>query len=112
MADTWLCTFKVSIDLPTTLTPHEMESIVAQCMAVRLTALGYAGNCVVTLVATAGNVSVLDGPDIDGGVVRVDSPGQVGKLPGPVPVPIAESPVADVPANPPGTIPDNPIGAV
>ncbi len=88
---TWLCTFEVKVDFPTTLTPREMESVVAQCLAVRLPALGYAGNCVVTLTATAGNASVFD-MDGRGSVIRQDNPNDVGVLPAPVPEPVVLAP--------------------
>lgn len=75
MPNTWLCTFEVKVDFPTDLTPQEMERAVADCLAVRLPALGFAGNCIVTLTATAGNVSVHNTVDqILPGVIRIDTP--------------------------------------
>lgn len=49
----WLCKFEVMVDLPRTLFPGEMEAAIADCLAVRLPALGYHGNCIVTLLSTA-----------------------------------------------------------
>lgn len=85
---TWLCTFEVKVDLPVTMTPTEMECLIAQCCANNLNGLGFAGNVIVTLTATAGNVSVLD---TVGDAKRVNDPGIVGKLP---PVPVQEIPAA------------------
>lgn len=51
--DHWLCKFEVMVDLPRTLYPGEMEAAVADCLAVRLPALGFHGNCIVTLLSTA-----------------------------------------------------------
>lgn len=51
--DHWLCTFEVKVDLPRTLYPGEMEAAIADCLAVRLPALGYHGNCIVTLLWTS-----------------------------------------------------------
>lgn len=64
--DTWLCTFSVQCDLPNTMSVAEMEAAIAQSLAIRLPALGYSGNVIVTLVATAGNQSVLDQGDNPG----------------------------------------------
>ena len=111
MSNTWLCTFEVKVDLPTDMTPHEMEALVAQCLAVRLPALGYAGNCIVSLTATAGNVSVLTMDATPDAVVRVDSPGVVGILPVPAPATIDPAPDPKPVAKPgPATL--NPLGAV
>lgn len=56
---TWLCTFSVTVDLPSTLSIEDMEAIIAQAAANHLTALGYPGNVIVQLMATAGHTTVL-----------------------------------------------------
>lgn len=109
MVTTWLCTFEVKIDLPTTLTPWEMEATVAQALAVALPGFGYAGNCIVTLKATAGNVNVLQQDQQQAGSVsRQPNPQNVGVLSAPV----AQQQAATQPQSPQQEIPTNPIGGV
>lgn len=60
--DHWLCTFEVKVDLPRTLYPGEMEAAIADCLAVRLPALGFHGNCIVTLLSTADDGVLMNHP--------------------------------------------------
>jgi len=91
---TWLCTFSVQTDLPTTLSVIEMERIIADCLSVRLPALGYAGNVIVSLVATAGGVDVLSTFPVSA-TKRVDSPASKGTLPVPDPIDAQAEPLED-----------------
>lgn len=56
---TWLCTFSVTIDLPTTMDTPTMEGAVAQGLAAYLQSVGLPGNVVAQLMSTAGNTTVL-----------------------------------------------------
>lgn len=58
----WLCKFEVMVDLPSTLYPGEMEAAIADCLAVRLPALGFHGNCIVTLLSTADDGVLMNHP--------------------------------------------------
>jgi len=59
----WLCAFEVKVDLPATLFPGEMEAAIADCLAVRLPALGHPGNVIVSLLWTSdGSVLASDDP--------------------------------------------------
>lgn len=60
MPDTWLCTFRVSVDLPITMSVWEMENAIAKALSTQLPTQGLNGNCIVTLTATAGNTTVHD----------------------------------------------------
>lgn len=55
---TWLCTFEVLCDCPQAATVAQMEQVLAQSIANGFIAEGWAGNCQVTLRATAGNRTV------------------------------------------------------
>lgn len=59
-ASTWLCTFTVMADMPTDLTAADMEGAVAQGLAVYFQGLGLPANVSAQLVATAGNVTLLN----------------------------------------------------
>lgn len=51
--DQCLCAFEVKVDLPRTMFPGEMEAVIADCIAIRLPALGHPGNVIVTLMWTS-----------------------------------------------------------
>jgi hypothetical protein len=55
---TFLCTFTVMADMPTSLAQADMEGLVAQALAVYFANLGMPANVSAQLVATAGNVTV------------------------------------------------------
>lgn len=55
---TWLCTFTVLADMPTTMNSADMEGLIAGGLATALLNLGLPANVSAQLVATAGNASV------------------------------------------------------
>lgn len=60
MSATWLCTFTVLVDLPSDMAIADMEGFIALAVAHAANDHGFPGNASAQLVATAGNVSVLD----------------------------------------------------
>jgi hypothetical protein len=55
---TWLCTFTVLADMPTTMDIADMEGLIAGGLATALLNLGLPGNVSAQLTATAGSASV------------------------------------------------------
>jgi|ERR1700674_341692 len=70
-APTWLCRFRVLVDMPNTMATSDMEAAIAGAVAVALTPLGLPANVSVTLEATAGNVTLTNvTPGVDLGVTQ------------------------------------------
>lgn len=76
-ATTWLCTFTVLVDLPTNMAVPDMEGLIAQAIAANFVSLGLPANVSAQLVATAGNVTVLNPTP---GVVVVPTPPNVSPV--------------------------------
>lgn len=55
---TWLCTFLLQVDMPSTLSINQAEAAIAFAITEYLASQGLPGNCSVQLTGTQGNASV------------------------------------------------------